>query len=111
MTNPCAWVELIDMLDEDEQVQCIMLGDWGGSYDRDQMPPDAKHQVMSPDEAKNYMQSWKFNTGFGIADTYAAYIWSNKYVYFVRNYDGSTNLSRIPRHPEYASEPYMPGGG
>lgn len=52
---------------------------------------------MRWDEAKKYMTGWSFAATED--DCYPAYIWTNKRIFFVHEYDGSILLMDLPRHP------------
>jgi hypothetical protein len=109
-----AAAELLEMLEDDEQVEAVVFGPWGWSGYDEPDPPPVPHElfgrVLSWDEARPYMQTWNFDGGYGAPKSYAVCIWTNRNVFWVTNYDGSTTLDSAPRHP-LAHIPNMPGGG
>lgn len=101
-----AYEELLEFLKDDEEVEGVVFGEFGlGDFDNlPIIPKDVQGRVLSLEEAKRYMQDWKFSGGYGAPDCAATYIWTNKRVIWVTKYDGATWLSSIPRNPE----PIMP---
>jgi len=109
-----AYQDVLDMLGPNEAIEAVVFGDWGwAGYNEPEpapVPKDRCGQVLMPDEAKGYMHGWSFDGGFGSPNCYAAYIWTNKRVIFVSEYDGSTRLNSVSRIP-MGGLPTMPGGG
>jgi len=107
-----AYDDLLSELREDEVVEAVVFGQWG-SLDEPEpnpVPADRKNMVLSFTEAKQYMKGWSFKNGFGELNCYAVYIWTNYRVFWVTQYDGSTELNSMPRNP-IDCVPGMPGGG
>jgi hypothetical protein len=102
-----AYKNLIDFLREDEHVINIVFGDYGQNnigfefedYDSLPIKKELKGKLLTLEEAKPLMESWSFCKGFGTVECYAVYIWTNKRVIWVSQYDGSTWLSSAPRDP------------
>ena len=42
---------------------------------------------------------YEYDSGFGGADCHAVFAWGEKFVYFVHEYDGATNVQFVPRNP------------
>jgi len=119
-----AWAELIEYLDDGEVIEAICFGAWGwGSAAQDgkdwtegygePTPPPVPFEIrgkpLQAEVAEPLMQSWCFYGGYGAPDCYATYIWTNRHVIWVTQYDGSTGLDRAPRNPLDVM-PEMPGG-
>lgn len=99
--------ELTEFLDPEESVEAVVFGYYGGDdwHDEvDTVPRELIGKVLSFEQAKQYMRGWSFYGGFGFPDSYPVYIWTNKHVIFVHEYDGATGLRRHPRNP-VESEP------
>jgi len=112
MTTLNAYDDLMKFLEKDEFVENIIFGDYGWSgfgEDVKFINRNQKNKLMTIDEAKPLMNGWSFHGGFGSPDCYATYIWTNKRVIWVTQYDGSTNLDSMPRNPTVC-KPGMPGG-
>ena len=107
-----AYEELIAELHPDEIVEAIVFGAWEGEMwgDLAKPPVSNTHQchIMTLKEAEPIMQNWHLNTGFGGADCYATYVWTNQRVFWVHEYDGSTGLRSMPRNPVHC-KPVMSG--
>lgn len=119
-----AYDDLQEILLEGEEVEGIVFGPWGWGiapnegedwdygYSEPDPPPvpfEKRGEVMTLDEAQQYMNGWSFYGGFGAPDCYATYIWTTERVMWVTQYDGSTRLNSAPRHPDEII-PNMPGG-
>jgi len=108
--------DLQEFLLPDEKIEGIVFGEWGydgqSYFDEPNPPPvpkDKRGIVLTFDEAQQYMCGWTFNGNLGLPNCYSAYIWTNKRVIWVTQYDGSTTLDSAPRHPMNIM-PDMPGG-
>jgi len=107
-----AYEDLVEYLQEGEEVACLVFGTWGwnGRHEPDppHVPKDKRGVLLTLEEAWPYMKGWTFFCGYGAPLTYATYIWTNKRVIWVTQYDGSTNLDSAPIYPT-AIMPDMPG--
>ena len=116
--------ELLEYLSDGEVVEAVVFGPWGwGSAPDDgkpwepgycepeppAVPYEKRGVVLSWEEARGLMQTWDFYGGYGAPDAYATYVWTNRRVIWVTQYDGSTSLSSAPRNPS-PDMPNMPGG-
>jgi len=97
-----AWGELNDYLLEDETVEGIVFGDWGGWVTKETealVPLSQRYKVLSLEEAEPMMFGWSFYGGFGSPDCFPSVVWTDKRVISVVEYDGATGLSSFPRNP------------
>lgn len=100
------------------QITHIVIGEfgWGGVYateDTRDIPNDLRGKVLTWDEAQELLD-YLYHAGFGSPDCHAIYAWTATHVLFVENYDGSTRVSSVPKHPTIElrdDEPEMFGGG
>lgn len=108
-----AYKDLIDYLEEGEVVDGIVFGEygWGGHReDTKFVPKDKQGVLLTLAQAEPMMDGWTYDGGYGAPECYATYVWTNKSVIWVTQYDGSTTLNSAPRHP-VSCIPDMPGGG
>lgn len=112
-----AYDELMTLLEEGEVVEAVVFGQWGWSgYNEPNPAPVPKEYIgktLTLKEAEPFMEGWSFYGGYGSPDCYATNIWTNRRVFFIMQYDGSTNLDWLARNPPSPSEEYipdMPGG-
>jgi hypothetical protein len=116
-----AWKDLLVLLEEGEKVEWVVFGNWGWSYDdkpalgygEPEPPPvplEKRGLLLDAGDAEPLMRGWSFNGGYGSPECYAVRIWTDRRIFWVTQYDGSTSLSSTRRHPE-ACMPDMPGGG
>lgn len=108
-----AYEELMKFLEEGEVIEGIVFGEYGwGGYGEEEdhkVHKDLQGVLMSIEMAKPLMDGWSFNGGYGAPECNATYVWTNKRCIWVTQYDGSTCLDSMPRHP-VACMPDMPGG-
>jgi hypothetical protein len=109
-----AYEELMEYLEEGEEVEALAFGEWGWGNDSFYGPPEGEEIapqgcLMKLEDARKYMQGWRFGGGYGAPECYATYIWTNKRIIWVTQYDGSTGLDSAPRNPAQCM-PNMPGG-
>lgn len=100
-----AYTELMAYLEDSEKVSYVVFGEfgWGNHYDEPTpypVPEDKQGIMLTLEEAKPLMDGWEFDGGFGAPECYPVYVWTNKRVIFVHEYDGSTRLGSVPRNPE-----------
>lgn len=110
-----AYADLMDALEEGEVVAGVVFGayGWDGYHEEEflaqPIPADKRGVVLTLNEARPLMHGWSFYGGYGAPTAYATYIWTNKRVIWVTQYDGSTTLDSAPRNP-VDCVPGMPGG-
>lgn len=110
-----AYDELMEFLEDGEAVDAVVFGDWGWGWDgcgelgKEYVPNEKRGRILSLEAARPLMDGWSFEGGFGAPECYAVYIWTNRRVIWVTQYDGSTRLDSAPRNPSPVM-PYMPGG-
>ncbi len=96
----------------DELVEAVVIGEMGwGTYNSENVPNYAKQprgKVLSWDQAVKWL-SYRFDAGYGSPECNAITAWTSTKVMFVVQYDGSTSLHSVPRHP-VDHMPEMPGG-
>lgn len=107
----------------DEPVEAAVIGNHGDSWwredgerdgsldpdDRRFIAPGKRGIVLDWAEAAPLLD-YEYDDGFGGADCHPVWIWTPTRVLFVSTYDGSTNVTSVPRNPA-AGQPHMPGGG
>lgn len=90
-------------LGEGEEVEAVCFGEfgWNGYAEPIPQPIQEEHRgkLLTWEAARPLMRSWQFSGGFGAPETYNTYIWTNRRVLFVHEYDGATHLDALPRHP------------
>ena len=91
-----------------EPVEFAVIGTdrWWEEEDRRGIPKEKKGVVLAWNEARQLL-NYGYSTGFGGADCHPIYAWSEHWVLFVSEYDGSTTINRIsrfpvPSYPEFA---------
>jgi hypothetical protein len=108
-----AYEGLIEFLDEGEEVEAIVFGEWGwsgrGEPDPPPIPEEIRNIALSLEEAKPYMRGWEIYGGFGAPECYAMYAWTDSRIIWITQYDGATGLDCAPRNPADVA-PYILGG-
>ena len=120
-----AYENIVELLEPGEILESVVFGAYGdnaspgvgerwkleyGEPDPPPVPFDKRGVVLPIKQAKQYMQGWSCYGGYGLPETYALAAWSNRRIFFIVQYDGSTTLHAIPRNPT-SFMPEMPGGG
>lgn len=109
MANLVKWLEKAV---DPTQIQAVVIGEMGwGKYKSDLVPTWKKQErgkVLSWDEARPLLD-YEFDDGCGAPGCNAVYVWTPNTIFFVSQYDGSTKLAAVPRHPIDCT-PTMPGG-
>jgi len=84
---------------EGEEIESVVIGDpmWGFRKE-DTVPKEKKYKLMTPEEAKQYL-NYRYYPGFGGPECHDIWAWSQKRVYFVHEYDGSTGIRAMYRNP------------
>lgn len=119
-----AYDELQAFLEDGGTVESLVFGAWGWGYgpaDGGEWEPDSSEpmpiaiplrmrgKLLALSQAEPLMRSWQFSGGYGGPDCYATYIWTDRRIIWVTQYDGSTGLDSAPRNP-IECIPDMPGG-
>lgn len=94
---------------KDEQIEAVVIGEMGwDGYHEEGKEVSRKGEILSATEAHERL-SYEYDRGYGAPDCHSVYVWTEKRVVFVSQYDGSTGLCSLPRNPT-AEMPGMPGG-
>ncbi|CAK9036191.1 Uncharacterized protein SCF082_LOCUS21633 [Durusdinium trenchii] len=106
--------DLLSFLEPHERVDAVVFGDWGWGNDGEiaealRVPEERRKTVLTPYEASCYMEGWSYLGGYGAPECYASYVYTDRRVIFVSQYDGLTQLEGIPLRPMPCT-PTMPGG-
>jgi len=92
------WIE--ERLEKDEIIEAVVIGDNFREADcPKQIPAEKRYKPISWEEAKELID-YDFYADFGSPRCHAIYVWTNKRVFFVGEYDGTTWLDDVPRNPE-----------
>lgn len=81
-----------------EPILACVIGGIGYSWREDERYADAHEEPLPWAEARA-MLDYEYDTGFGGEDCNPIFAWSENWVYAVHEYDGSTGVVRLPRHP------------
>ncbi len=90
-----------------EPIEAIVIGAYG--WGKPSIPQEKRGVLLKPDEALALLD-YPYKGGYGEPDCHAVYIWATTEVWWITQYDGSTQLSSAPRNPTIGY-PQMPGGG
>lgn len=95
--------ELEDGLNAGERIEAIVIGEHDRDPNRYNDEParyaDMLNRVLTWEEAAPILDE-EYDDGYGSADCFPFYAWTNTHIYFVREYDGSTQIGAIPRNPQ-----------
>ena len=102
----------------EEAIEAAVIGPFGWSdmddddpYGEDRIERGApvKRGELLDWSAARPMLDYDYSSGYGAPECDAIWAWTATRILFVSQYDGSTSIHSMPRHP-VAGEPSMPGG-
>jgi hypothetical protein len=95
-----------------ETIESVVIGEMGWhDYGKEFVPQYdecPKGELLTWEQAEPFL-SYDFDSGYGAPGCQAVYVWTATKVMYVVQYDGSTNMNYVPRHPT-PGMPDMPGG-
>ena len=95
-----------------EPIEGVVIGEMGwGGFGSEKVPmykECPKNVLLAWEEAVPFI-SYEFDDGFGAPECQAVTAWTRSKVISVSQYDGSTSVYSLPRHP-IDHEPNMVGG-
>ena len=89
----------------DEIIECVVILDtiycgWGDDSPRNSELLVSKLRKAIPWELASSLLDYEYDDGFGTMDCHDVVIYTNHSIYYVHEYDGSTELYSIYRNPE-----------
>ncbi len=82
-----------------ETINAIVVGvHYDRRYGMDTEAREDEHVTLSREDGLKKLDL-DYDNGYSGADCYPMYAWTDRWVYFVSEYDGATCLSRVPRNP------------
>ena len=103
--------QLEKLLAPGEVIESFVIGEWEGSphLNPKKPPPYLFNCVLDYKEYRYMLGGWGVKTEHGGDNVYPVFAWSEKNVWLIEEYDGSTCWRRVPRNPE-DMEPFTVGG-
>lgn len=86
----------------DETIQAVLIekpDEWETSDWSQRIPEDRCGVLLEATEASKLL-AYDYDDGYGGRDCHALYAYTPTRVIFLTEYDGSTRLSSVPRHPD-----------
>ena len=81
--------------DDGEAIEAIVVG---GMHIRGAVALPEEGKVLSAEDGLAILDV-EFDAGYGAPECRSMFAWTASKVYFIREYDGSTDLGWVPRHP------------
>lgn len=102
------FAEDIEAAAEGELIEAIVVAGHrhAPSSWQEEVPRSTPEGVLSWAEARPILD-YEYDGGFGSSDCHPIYAWTATRVLFVVEYDGSTSVVSVPRHP-VAEDPVYP---
>jgi hypothetical protein len=98
------WENILDATG-DEVIESVVIGPYGAANnypehddDTDTIPKEKLGKRLSPAEAQPLL-SYPHDQGYGSPKCHSVYAWTANRVIFVVQYDGSTRVTWVERHP------------
>jgi hypothetical protein len=108
---PNKFAQDIEKAADGEPIEAIRIGSFGWAYnepdeeaygwdrsERTAIPPEKKNVLLSWEEARP-MLDYEYDSGFGASDCHNITAWTPSRVLYVHEYDGSTQVLWLERHP------------
>lgn len=96
MANIRTWLEDAER-DYGETIEAMVVGQHDNR--RWDEPARADENIVMSREVGLKKVDEEYNNSYGGADCYPIWAWTKSRVFFIAEYDGSTGLSWVPRHP------------
>jgi hypothetical protein len=90
-------VEWVESVLNEEIIEAVAIGK-PYSLDWDTPTPDYVGKLLSWEEARPILD-YEFDSGYGTASCHPIYVWTPTRIICIHEYDGSTSLRILPRHP------------
>src|SRR5665648_1093277 len=97
-----SFAEEIELASGGEVIDSAVIGGMGwSSYgaDKRHAPGLARQGEVPPWSVARPLLDYEYDTGYGAPDCQAVHAWTAYRVIFVSQYDGSTRVTWVPRHP------------
>jgi hypothetical protein len=104
MMSASNFAEDIEAAVGEEEIEAIVISPpsyFGGYGDKDRPSPVRYGVALTWVEARP-MLDYKYDDGFGLQDCDDVYVYTATRVLYVHEYDGSTRIAGLPRHPTHA---------
>ena len=94
-----------------ETIEGCVIGRFGASPEEERLrigvfDETQRNVVVGEAEMRRWL-NYNYDAGFGMADCHAVHVWTTHSVYFVKEFDGSTMVMSVPRHPSSKFEPQL----
>ena len=106
-----AYQDLLGYLQEGEEVEAVVLGDWSSLDGGANIPEEKKGTPLKLDRAEPFMRGWRVVQGFGNPHAHGLWVWTTRRFIWTTQYDGSVEFSCAPRNPPLFErcKPTIPG--
>lgn len=89
-------------LDDGEVLLCGCIGEPfpGTSASRYREGKEIKFNTLQPWPRLAIWLEYNYDCGFGLEDCFPVIVWTNRSVMFMKEYDGSTDIRKLPLNPQ-----------
>ena len=98
--------DIMKVVEDDEIEAVVILGEIGylgyNTDSRDISIIPHINKVISYSLALELLD-YEYASGYGVMDCNDIHMWGKNYVYYIHEYDGSTDIHRVPRNPPDAA--------
>lgn len=85
-----------------EDIEAVVIGEFGSGYSEDdpraQKAKAVQGMLLTWQQAAPLLD-YNWHSGFGGTDCHPIYAWTATKVISIHEYDGSTSVQSLPRHP------------
>lgn len=100
MANIAKWLQDVEAR-TGEKIEAIVVGKHDNDPDRwsrDRVAPPGENVILSREDGLKKLDQ-EYDSGYGGADCFPMYAWTQSFVYLIGEYDGATGLHSVPRNP------------
>ena len=91
-----------------ERIEACVVGAWPSHNEPPPIaiPPERVGVPVQWGEAREWL-AYEASHDFGGADCHPVYLWTPTRVVVIREYDGSTSIGAVPRHPIHGEAAFL----
>ena len=82
------------------EIRALITRDWDDEKDPRDTPVIPYLDKVIPWETAAPLFDYEYDSGYGSRDCHNIYVWTKNFVFYIHEYDGSTQVRAVPRNPK-----------